>query len=82
MKAGDRVCFSTYNVDETKVARTGVVIDTFYEPGDPIMGVNVKDDDGRPFGGLDSQDVMPVEHLEALQQAVEVHNALVSSYRP
>lgn len=56
---GDRVCFTYYGEDENEKIEVGTVTSTFYEPGDPIMGVNVVNDHGQNFGGLDSQDVYP-----------------------
>lgn len=41
---------------EVEVEVTG----TFYEPGDPVMGINVRElATGKVHGGLDSQDFRP-----------------------
>ena len=56
---GDKVYFTIYedvNGSEEEVIYKGVVIGTFYEPGDPVQGINVRREDGKVFGGLDSQD--------------------------
>ena len=66
MQKGDKVWYHTYD-DQTgedlKIAC--VVMSTFYEPGDPIMGVNLRIESssglGSPIGGVDSQDCSPRE---------------------
>lgn len=59
MQTGDKVKFWNLNEQYEEKILTGVVIDTFYEPGDPIMAVNIKGDDGKIYGSVDYQDVWP-----------------------
>lgn len=64
MQAGDKVKFWHLNEQYEDVMLKGEVISTFYEPGDPIMAVNIKGDDGKIYGSVDSQDVWPDKESE------------------
>lgn len=59
MQVGQKVKFVNLNDQYEDEILTGVVLSTFYEPGDPIMAVNIKGDDGKIYGSVDSQDVWP-----------------------
>ena len=59
MQKGDKVKFIQHDADYNEIILSGEIIDTWYEPGDPIMGVTVLADNGQTYGSLDSQDVWP-----------------------
>lgn len=66
---GDKVCFVTWvglGAIERQVIKKGTITSTFYEPGDPIQGVNIMGDDGKPCGGLDSQNCYPLDMYDRL----------------
>lgn len=71
---GDRVCFTKYTTEEYQVVLTGTVTSVFYEPGDPVQGINVTDDWGHPHGGLDAGNVSPIDHLIARIDEANSHN--------
>jgi len=67
---GDRVSFTEYRyVDgvEKKLVFSGTIEYTFYEPGDPVMGVSIRDDDGVMHGGVDARDVYPITSFVVLK---------------
>jgi hypothetical protein len=57
MKPGTKVYWHRYTDAGEVETIPAEVTGTFYEPGDPVMGVNLRLADGTPVGGVDSQDV-------------------------
>ncbi len=56
---GDRVSYFRYTDDGSQEQVQCIVTSTFFEPGDPVQGLNLRADDGRIFGGVDSRDCFP-----------------------
>lgn len=57
---GTKGKMAMYTADGQQVFVDAEIIDTFYEPGDPIMAVSVRElATGVVHGGLDSQDFRP-----------------------